>query len=63
MPVRQKNQEINQIDRFKDSARALGANESETAFDQVLRKVGKAQPAPATKPQKAIKRSRRPTQR
>ena len=42
--MRQKNQEINQIDRFKDSAHALGADESEAAFDQVLREVEAAQP-------------------
>jgi hypothetical protein len=39
-----------QIKRFRDAALELGADESEQSFDQVLRKVGKAQPAPMHKP-------------
>lgn len=38
-----------QIQRFKEVARQLGTDESEEAFDRVLKKVGSAPPAPVHK--------------
>jgi hypothetical protein len=35
-----------QTAKFQQAARELGSDESETAFDQVLRKVGSAKPVP-----------------
>lgn len=50
---------ISQIDRFKSAARELPTDESEEAFDRILRKVGSAKPAPvhkrSTAPKKAAK--------
>jgi hypothetical protein len=35
-----------QIERFRETARELGAGESEEAFDAALKKVAKAPPPP-----------------
>jgi hypothetical protein len=39
-----------QLKRFKEASRNLGADQSEAAFDRVLRKVGGAPPTPLRKP-------------
>lgn len=41
--------ESTQVDRFREAARELGADEDEAHFNDVLRRVGKA-PPPADKP-------------
>jgi hypothetical protein len=41
-----------QIDRFKELARELGCDESEEAFDQALKKLVGAGPAPKHEPKK-----------
>jgi len=33
-----------QLDKFKDAARKLGADESEERFDETLRRISKAKP-------------------
>ena len=38
-----------QVERFREAARNLGADESEEAFDRALRKVASAPPAPMLK--------------
>jgi hypothetical protein len=38
--------EISQIDRFKEAARQLEADESESAFDEKLKAVAKHKPKP-----------------
>lgn len=54
------NGQKSQLQRFKDAARNLQADESEEAFDRVLRKVASAKPAPASKikSEKAKRRGR-----
>lgn len=47
MPSKKESQ--SQADRFRVAARQLGTDESEEAFDRVLRKVGSAKPAPVHK--------------
>lgn len=42
--------EKSQLDKFHEAARELGTDESEEAFDRVLKKVGSAKPAPLEKP-------------
>lgn len=39
-----------QLERFREVARNLNADESEEAFDRALRKVASAPPAPKHKP-------------
>jgi hypothetical protein len=46
----QKNLESVQIDRFKEAARQLEADESEVAFDEKLKVIAKQKPA--SKPSK-----------
>ena len=46
-----------QVDRFRDAARELGADASEAAFDQALRMVASAPPAPMHKPVRKKRRS------
>jgi hypothetical protein len=59
MATRPNNDSTSQIKRFREASRELGTNESEVAFDRVLRKVAKAPPAPMHKPIKQ-KRSAKP---
>ena len=40
------NQTSNQLERFKEAARALECDEDETRWDERLKKVAKAKPAP-----------------
>ncbi|NJS14774.1 MAG: hypothetical protein HC788_09430 [Sphingopyxis sp.] len=40
------NQEQSQLDKFKDAARELEADEDEARWDDRLRKVAKAKPQP-----------------
>lgn len=52
-----------QIDRFKEAARKLGADENEAAFDDALQnllpqKPAKLTPKPTNKPAKPVKGSR-----
>jgi hypothetical protein len=39
----------NQVDRFVETARQLGCDEDEKAFDETLKKIAKAKPKPETK--------------
>jgi hypothetical protein len=41
-----------QIDRFKEAARALSCDESETAFDAKLADIAKHKPASEPEPEK-----------
>ncbi|WP_295815124.1 DNA-binding protein [uncultured Nitratireductor sp.] len=41
-----------QFKRFQEAARNLETDESEEAFDRVLKKVGSAKPAPVEKPKR-----------
>lgn len=47
MPAQPK---TDQLAKFKEAARNLGADVSEEEFDRALRKVGSAKPAPSRKP-------------
>lgn len=38
--------------KFKEAARELGCDESEEAFDETLKRLGKAPPQPKEKPKK-----------
>jgi hypothetical protein len=38
--------ESTQIERFKEAARKLGANEDEAAFDEALRRIARQKPKP-----------------
>jgi len=63
-PLRRKNssskkkrslQPQGQVRRFRDTARALGCDESEEAFDKALGKIGRA-----SVPRKPVKRTKKP---
>jgi len=41
-----------QIDRFKEAARHLEADESEAAFDEKLKAIAKQKPITSTQPKK-----------
>jgi len=40
---------MTQIERFKETARQLGCDEDEAAFDEKLRQIARAKPKPADK--------------
>ncbi|MER8416231.1 DNA-binding protein [Mesorhizobium sp. M1329] len=44
-----------QVDKFREAARELETDQSEEAFDRVLKKVAKAPPQKEEKPKKASK--------
>ncbi|MDE2116224.1 MAG: hypothetical protein KGJ29_15315 [Hyphomicrobiales bacterium] len=44
-----------QLDSFERAARALGCDESEEHFNEVLGKIARAKPAPDDKPEKIEK--------
>ena len=45
-----KNPTISQADRFKQAAKEVGADESEAAFEEKLRKIANAKPDGQPKP-------------
>ncbi len=50
-PAKRVTPKISQIKRFRDTARALGADQSEAAFNAALKKVAKAPPSKGSKSQ------------
>ena len=58
MPKRKETQATNQHRGFVKAARELGCDESEEAFDKVLRKVASAPP-----PKSVQKRKRKPSRK
>jgi len=36
--------ELSQLDKFRDAARAAGTDDSEDAFDRIVKKIAKAPP-------------------
>jgi hypothetical protein len=49
-----------QSERFKEAARQLGCDEDEAAFDEKLRRIGKAKPQP---PKDDVPKPRQPRTR
>ena len=52
--------EKSQLDKFHEAARELGTDESEEAFDRVLKKVGSAKPALPAQSQPKASRKKEP---
>lgn len=44
------NRVAEQIERFKEAARAIGCDEDEAAFDEKLRTIARQRPKPEPKP-------------